>query len=182
MENHSSNCYPSSSDYYSPPSSNSGASVSPQYSFQSPQDQNVYHGSVQYPQMAYDQYQEYYQQYNMCYPMQYQQPMQNMQPLEEKIVTQTTTTVCQKIYEHVENQRAPRRGTYTSQQLDALSKRFKISDRIPISERRELAKSINLTPEQIKVWFQNRRYKLKKMRNSNSVAPVESNVAGYTPY
>ena len=40
--------------------------------------------------------------------------------------------------------------------------RFAKSDKIMIDERRTLARAIGLTPNQIKIWFQNRRFKLRK--------------------
>ncbi|CAB3396648.1 unnamed protein product [Caenorhabditis bovis] len=60
-----------------------------------------------------------------------------------------------------------RRAPYDDYQIQMLTQRFEKSDRISLQERREMSAIINLTPEQIKIWFQNRRYKLRKARNSN---------------
>ncbi|CAB3396591.1 unnamed protein product [Caenorhabditis bovis] len=54
------------------------------------------------------------------------------------------------------------RVPYSAEQLAILRRRFEQNDRIEIKERTELSKIIGLTPHQIKVWFQNRRFKVRR--------------------
>ncbi|EFP13374.1 hypothetical protein GCK72_021614 [Caenorhabditis remanei] len=51
---------------------------------------------------------------------------------------------------------------FTQEQVKMMEARFSKSDKILIDERRTLARAIGLTPNQIKIWFQNRRFKLRK--------------------
>ncbi|PIC21882.1 hypothetical protein B9Z55_026562 [Caenorhabditis nigoni] len=62
--------------------------------------------------------------------------------------------------------------SYSKSQIAALNERFKRSDSIKIDERREMSKRIGLTERQIKVWFQNRRFKLNKIKKAQSEAQM----------
>ncbi|CAB60440.1 Homeobox protein ceh-51 [Caenorhabditis elegans] len=71
-------------------------------------------------------------------------------------------------HQHQQHPRAPsekRRGArtpFSDSQLYALRTRFEQCDTIKVDERRKLGAVIGLSPEQIKIWFQNRRFKLRK--------------------
>ena len=54
------------------------------------------------------------------------------------------------------------RTTYQDYQTKALEMEFLTNRFIPKIRRFQLAKAINLTERQIKIWFQNRRMKAKK--------------------
>ncbi|CDS35998.1 homeotic protein distal less [Echinococcus multilocularis] len=62
------------------------------------------------------------------------------------------------------NRRKPRkpRTIYTPAQLERLNSRFTKSKYLNLSERAQLASDLGLTQTQVKIWFQNRRSKLKK--------------------
>jgi len=55
-----------------------------------------------------------------------------------------------------------RRILFTQAQVNELEKRFTRSRYLSAPERELLANGLNLTPTQVKIWFQNHRYKTKK--------------------
>ncbi|CAO4387809.1 unnamed protein product [Caenorhabditis nigoni] len=57
---------------------------------------------------------------------------------------------------------------FSESQIAALNERFDRSNSIKLDERREMSKRIGLTEGQIKVWFHNRRVKLRKIKKAQS--------------
>ncbi|CAI4233333.1 unnamed protein product [Auanema sp. JU1783] len=79
-----------------------------------------------------------------------------------------------------------RRVLFTKAQTYALESRFAIQRYLAANEREQLAAEINLTPTQVKIWFQNHRYKTKKTMqdkglNSNILANMSTGTNAFTP-
>lgn len=55
-----------------------------------------------------------------------------------------------------------RRILFSKRQTYELERRFREQRYLSAQEREELAHSIHLTPTQVKIWFQNHRYKTKR--------------------
>ncbi|XP_068211049.1 uncharacterized protein [Palaemon carinicauda] len=69
-----------------------------------------------------------------------------------------------------------RRILFSKAQTYELERRFRQQRYLSAPEREHLASLINLTPTQVKIWFQNHRYKTKKQRTDRGMdlAPLAS--------
>ncbi|XP_004707122.1 homeobox protein DLX-4 [Echinops telfairi] len=61
------------------------------------------------------------------------------------------------------------RTIYSSLQLQHLNQRFQHTQYLALPERAQLAAQLGLTQTQVKIWFQNKRSKYKKLLKQNSV-------------
>ena len=61
-----------------------------------------------------------------------------------------------------------KRVLFTRSQVFELERRFRVQKYLSGAEREQLARITNLTPTQIKVWYQNHRYKSKKQNIQES--------------
>ncbi|XP_067397186.1 homeobox protein DLX-4 [Emydura macquarii macquarii] len=81
------------------------------------------------------------------------------------------------------------RTIYSSLQLQALNQRFQQTQYLALPERAELAAQLGLTQTQVKIWFQNKRSKYKKimkqgpsgqegerLHNSSSLSPCSPSI------
>uniref|UniRef100_A0A8C9RD65 Distal-less homeobox 4a n=1 Tax=Scleropages formosus TaxID=113540 RepID=A0A8C9RD65_SCLFO len=63
------------------------------------------------------------------------------------------------------------RTIYSSLQLQALNQRFQQTQYLALPERADLAAKLGLTQTQVKIWFQNKRSKYKKIMKHGSSGP-----------
>eukprot|EP00096_Caligus_rogercresseyi_P012483 TRINITY_DN5236_c0_g1_i1.p1 TRINITY_DN5236_c0_g1~~TRINITY_DN5236_c0_g1_i1.p1 ORF type:complete len:337 (-),score=121.83 TRINITY_DN5236_c0_g1_i1:279-1289(-) len=65
------------------------------------------------------------------------------------------------------------RTTFTGRQIFELEKMFESKKYLSSSERSDMAKILNVTEQQVKIWFQNRRTKWKKQENISNAEAAE---------
>ncbi|KAK6110470.1 Homeobox domain family protein [Brugia pahangi] len=61
------------------------------------------------------------------------------------------------------------RVLFTQSQVNELEERFKLQRYVNAAERERLAVTLGLTSTQVKIWFQNRRYKCKRIELDRSL-------------
>ncbi|ESO10591.1 hypothetical protein HELRODRAFT_146775, partial [Helobdella robusta] len=66
------------------------------------------------------------------------------------------------------NKKKKRRVLFSKSQTYELERRFRQQRYLSAPEREHLATLLRLTPTQVKIWFQNHRYKMKKARQERS--------------
>ena len=91
-------------------------------------------------------------------------------PLSSNSTTGSTSPVLQEIKAHgftrsdlAQVTLKKPRSTFTSQQVLHLEQEFKVQSYLCRPNRAKLASQLGLTERQVKIWFQNRRMKAKKL-------------------
>ena len=79
----------------------------------------------------------------------------------------------------VSSKKRKRRILFTKQQTIELERRFRTQKYLSAPERENMARSLGLSATQVKIWFQNHRYKMKKSKDTadNSPPPQSSHHA-----
>lgn len=75
-------------------------------------------------------------------------------------------------------QRRKRRVLFSQAQVYELERRFKQQKYLSAPEREHLASMINLTPTQVKIWFQNHRYKCKRQQKDKEKMDTSHSSSG----
>lgn len=70
-----------------------------------------------------------------------------------------------------------RRVLFSKAQTLELERRFRQQRYLSAPEREQLARLLRLTPTQVKIWFQNHRYKLKRARAPGTAEPPDLGAA-----
>ncbi|XP_038161283.1 NK2 homeobox 4b [Cyprinodon tularosa] len=74
--------------------------------------------------------------------------------------------------------RRKRRVLFSQAQVFELERRFKQQKYLSAPEREHLAGLIHLTPNQVKIWFQNHRYKLKRQAKDKATQQQQQEAGG----
>ena len=91
----------------------------------------------------------------------------NKRPLCTKQQQQPTSTTLKA--PKPSRQRRKPRVLFSQAQVYELERRFKQQRYLSAPEREQMANLLKLTPTQVKIWFQNRRYKNKKQRETKTI-------------
>ena len=80
----------------------------------------------------------------------------------DSLATSEENTLDLKSWSDEKVQKKKRRVLFSKAQIQQLEERFSRQRYLSTLEREQLASALQLTPLQIKIWFQNHRYKFKK--------------------
>lgn len=96
-------------------------------------------------------------------------PNDSLNGIEEDIPDDENERDSASGQETISHKKRKRRVLFTKAQTFELERRFRQQRYLSAPEREHLASLIRLTPTQVKIWFQNHRYKTKRAQNEKGV-------------
>ncbi|ESO96918.1 hypothetical protein LOTGIDRAFT_115366 [Lottia gigantea] len=107
---------------------------------------------------------------SLCTSTQHQMTTSTLTPLPgEKEKTTSVSSDSGECQLLKQRQKRKPRVLFSQAQVYELERRFKQQRYLSAPEREQLASMLKLTPTQVKIWFQNRRYKCKRQRQDKSL-------------
>lgn len=82
------------------------------------------------------------------------------------------------IAQHPPKQAKRSRAAFSHTQVIELERKFSHQKYLSAPERAHLAKNLQLTETQVKIWFQNRRYKTKRKQVASEISRLDTRLAG----
>ncbi|XP_028968435.1 homeobox protein XENK-2 [Galendromus occidentalis] len=101
---------------------------------------------------------------------QHDMPLERLEPPAHENIGQSIKEEVEDETQHHRKTKRKPRILFTQTQVYQLEQRFKDQKYLTAQERELLAQTLKLSSTQVKIWFQNRRYKSKKQRESQQVA------------
>lgn len=86
----------------------------------------------------------------------------SIESLEDANQNSTQAGITLRASNHASDKKRKRRVLFSKSQTFELERRFRQQRYLSAPEREHLASMINLSPTQVKIWFQNHRYKTKR--------------------
>ncbi|KAJ6637713.1 Muscle-specific homeobox protein tinman [Pseudolycoriella hygida] len=100
--------------------------------------------------------------------------------IKEEIITKepnnqiVTSSKCElRKHAKLRTKRKPR-VLFSQAQVLELERRFRQQRYLSAPERELLSQTLNLSPTQVKIWFQNRRYKSKRLQIEGQIKPIKT--------
>ncbi|XP_009569800.2 homeobox protein Nkx-3.1 [Cuculus canorus] len=90
----------------------------------------------------------------------------------------TAETYLSECAQHPPKQAKRSRAAFSHTQVIELERKFSHQKYLSAPERAHLAKNLHLTETQVKIWFQNRRYKTKRKQVASEISRLDTRLVG----